>query len=70
MYMVDHDIVLIADIATPTNWTRHRGPFAYIYINMCVYIYMYIYIHMESYCHSSLNTAAIYKASLFMQDVM
>ena len=28
MYMVDHDIVLIADIATPTNWTRHRDPFA------------------------------------------
>ena len=28
MYMVDHDIVLIADIATPTNWTRHRGAFA------------------------------------------
>ena len=28
MYMANHDIVLIADIATPTNWTRHRGPFA------------------------------------------
>ena len=28
MYMVDHDIVLIAGIATTTNWTRHRGPFA------------------------------------------
>ena len=28
MHMANHDIVLIADIATPTNWTRHRGPFA------------------------------------------
>ena len=27
MYM---DIVLIALIATPTNWTRHRGPFAIV----------------------------------------
>ena len=28
MYMVDHDIILTAHIATPTNWTRYRGPFA------------------------------------------
>ena len=28
MYMADHDIVLIALIATHANWTRHRGPFA------------------------------------------
>ena len=28
MYMANHDIVLTADIATPTTWTRHQGPFA------------------------------------------
>ena len=28
MYMANHDIVLIAHNATPTNWTRHRSPFA------------------------------------------
>ena len=28
MYMANHDIVLIALIATPTNWTRHRAPVA------------------------------------------
>ena len=28
MYLADHDIELMAGIATPTNWTRHRGPFA------------------------------------------
>ena len=51
MYMVDHDIVLIADIATPTNWTRHRGPFAYIYIykHVCIYIYVYLYMYIYTY---------------------
>ena len=28
MYMVAHDIMFIAQIATPTNWTRYRCPFA------------------------------------------
>ena len=35
MYMANHDIVLMAVIATPTNWTRNRGPFA---VDYCHYI--------------------------------
>ena len=30
LHSMHMDIVLIALIATPTNWTRHRGPFAIV----------------------------------------